>query len=143
MNKKILFLILFGFLLIYPGYSLIQVEQVNSGYAVLEEFQRSLTNFQISILVSWVFMIGIAIYYKWTREKNIFFFLIYIYLIISNIFFGIYFGEMVTNYRIPTTFEDDYTIGVLKGLQNFAVSAVLTALIQAAVWWFTRRWHRR
>lgn len=143
MKTKTIFLVLFLVLLIYPGYVLYELEQVNSDFANLEVFKSTLTHFQISIWVPWVFMVGMAIYYKWTLEKNLFFYLIYLFLLITNIFFGYYFQEMVTNYRLQTTFEDEYTLGVLEGIKNFGVAAVLTVFLQAAVWWFTRRWHRR
>ncbi len=143
MNKKIILAILFLLISFYPVLAFFQLEEVRNHNYGQELFQKNLQNFQISIWISWIVMVTIAIYYKWTTEKNFFFFLTYVFLLISSIIFGYYFQLLINQFNIPVGFEDNYTFGVFKTLQNFAIVAVLTGFLQAAAWWFTRRWHRR
>lgn len=143
MNKKLLFLIIFLVLILYPVYTLVHLEQVRTEYGGMKLFQEGLNHYQISIWVVWLFMVALAIYYKWTSEKNIFFHTIYGFLLVAYLIYGWYLQQMVTYYGIETGFRDDYTLVVFKTIQSFAISAILTAFLQAAVWWFTRRWHRR
>lgn len=143
MSKKIYFIILFLLLIIYPVFTLFNLEQVRVDFGNLEIFQEKLTHYQVSIWVTWVIMVAMAVYFKWTTEKNLFFYFIYTYLSIAYIIFGWYFLQMIRNYEIETGFTDDHTLVVLKTAQNLFVSVILTAFLQAAVWWFTRRWHRR
>lgn len=143
MSKKQLFHIIFFIILLYPVFTLVQLDQVRNASSGMELFQNVLSHFHISIWIVWIFMAALAVSYKWTTQKNTFFHYLYVYLLIGYFIYGWYLHQMVTGTGIDTGFKDDYTLVVLKTLQGFAVSAILTAFLQAAVWWFTRRWHRR
>lgn len=118
------------------------MQSLEAGYRV-DRVEDSILSYQLSIWLTWLVFVIIAVFYKWTTEKNFFFILTYAFLLLSFGFFGYFVQALVNSFELPSTFEDDYTLGVFTALQNFAVAALLTAFLQAAVWWFTRRWHRR
>jgi hypothetical protein len=142
MGKKAILRTLIILVLLYPVYMLF-----HAGDAVdLEDVQEasdSILNYQISIWISWVFLVVIAIYYKWTEKRNSFFYFTYGFLLVSFSVFGYFQQSLITAYDLPSPFDDQYTVGVVVALQNLVASFILTALLQAAVWWFTRKWHRR
>lgn len=143
MKKKTLLIIVFLLLLFYPLYSIFQLEQVLSSGGEILEAQAELEALQRSIWISWVILICLAIYYKWSYKRNLVFYLTYGFLFVSFVVFGIYVQRLVTAYAVPTNFEDPGTLAVFSAVQNILVSVILTGFLQAAVWWFTRRWHRR
>ena len=143
MSKKTILIILFLLIIIYPLFSVFELEQLNPGNETVEKFQQVLNGLKISIWISWVFMVSLSIYYKWKLGKNLFFRLIYVFLLVFFILYGYYFQEMITVYKVQTPFTDDYTLTVIEVLRNLVVSGILTAFLQVAVWWFTRKWHRR
>jgi di/tricarboxylate transporter len=141
--KKTFLVIIFLLLLIYPLYSIFQLEQVISIGGVVKEAQEELNDLQRSIWICWTILVILAVYYKWNFKRNLVFYLTYAFLFVAFVVFGIYVQRLVTVYNIPSSFEDSYTLGVFSAFQNIVVSGVLTGFLQAAVWWFTRRWHRR
>lgn len=88
-------------------------------------------------------MVCVAIYYKWITQSNFFFYFIYGFLIVAFIIYGFLMQEMVNTFDITSGFRDNYTQGVIVVLVNLVVAGALTGFLQAGVWWFTRRWHRR
>lgn len=142
MGKKAILRTLVIIVLLYPVYMLF-----NAGDAIdlqkVEQAQESILNYQISLWISWVFLVMVSIFYKWTDKSNFFFYFTYGFLLVGFSVFGYFHQSLVNIYELPSPFEDRYTFGVVVTLQNVVVSFVLTALLQAAVWWFTRRWHRR
>lgn len=143
MNKKSILLIISGLVLLYPVFSVFYLKQILEDSADIILTQHRLRNFQISVWLSWVILVSIAVYFKWTRANNLFFYFTYVFLLI---FFGVfgYYAQMTANHLdAPTGFKNNYTFGVLIALQNFVVAIGFTAILQACVWWFTRRWHRR
>ena len=143
MSKRAALLILFLVLLIYPVVSIFLLEQVIEINGDSLRAQNKLIDYQVSIWITWVLMMGMAVYYKWERSNNIFFYLTYGFLAAAFAIFGYYTQTVVNVFDLPSRFKDGYTHGVFAALQNIAVSGILTALLQLAVWWFTRRWHRR
>lgn len=142
MKKKTLLVIIFLLLLFYPLFSLFQLEQALVPGEIIQEVQAELQSFQRSIWISWVILVALAVYYKWSFKRNLVFYLTYGFLIVAFAVFGIYVQRVVTLFEVPSGFADAYTLGVFSALQNILFSAVLTGFLQAAVWWFTRRWHR-
>ncbi|MEG9326913.1 hypothetical protein V6B16_03105 [Salinimicrobium catena] len=142
MGKKGILRGLVILVLLYPVYMMF-----NAGNSLdVQEVQQardSILYYQISIWISWILLILVSIYYKWTEHRNFFFYFTYGFLLVSCSVFGYFHQSLVNAYDLPSPFEDNYTLGVVVTLQNLVVSFVLTALLQAAVWWFTRRWHRR
>ncbi|UJH91804.1 hypothetical protein LZ575_03820 [Antarcticibacterium sp. 1MA-6-2] len=143
MKKKYLLAGIFFFLLLYPSIQAYLVMQSLELGQVVNRVERSILFYQISIWLSWIVFMIIAVYYKWTTENNFFFILTYAFLLLTFSFFGYFVQAMVNFFELPSTFEDNYTLGVFTALENFAIAALLTAFLHAAVWWFTRRWHRR
>ncbi|MCY2687263.1 hypothetical protein [Salinimicrobium sp. TH3] len=141
MRKKNVLRFLFLAVLLYPIFSLFKVVGDLNG-AELQEALDSLLHYQISIWVSWLVLVSASVYFKWTRQKNFFFFFTYAFLVVAFAFLGYMSQELVIEYDLPNKFRDNYSFGVLQALQHIISSVVLTAFLQAAVWWFTRRWHR-
>lgn len=143
MEKKTWLLILLLLILIYPAFSLVQLENAFSDAAVLEAVQDELNNYRLSIWISWIVFAVVSVYYKWTREDNLFFYSTYIFLLIAFTFFGYYTQHLVNTFEMPTRFNDKYSLGVFTAIQNLFAPALLTIFLQLAVWWFTRKFHRR
>ncbi len=142
MQKKNVLWLVAILTLIYPIHTLFNATGV-LGIATVKGAESQILNYQVSIWITWVILIPIAIYYKWTKKKNIFFLFTYAFLIVGFGIFGYLTQNLVLAYDLPSRFSDTYTFGVLLAFQNIITSAILTLFLQAAVWWFTRRWHRR
>lgn len=142
MKKKVVIRFLIILSLVYPAWMLFRADEI-LGEPVLQESENEILNYQISIWISWVVLACLAIYYKWTEQKNTFFNFTYGFVIVAFALYGYLYQSYVTAYDLPSSFSDNYTLGVLIALQSIVVSGILTAILQAAVWWFTRRWHRR
>lgn len=142
MKRKNVLRFLFLAVLLYPIFTLFKAVG-DPGTAELQEALDSVLHYQISIWVSWLVLVSVSIYFKWVKQKNFFFFFTYAFLIVAFGFLGYLSQELVTHYDLPNKFSDNYSFGVLQALQHIISSVVLTAFLQAAVWWFTRRWHRR
>lgn len=142
-KKKNILLGILIVLLLYPILSVYRLELVLGNGADPELVSQRLTGYQISIWLSWVVMISVAIFHKWTTGKNSFFYFIYCFLLLAFGVFGYYSQEIINDFGLQSGFKDDYTFGVFAAITNFIVAALLTAFLQASVWWFTRRWHRR
>ena len=143
MEKKWILLLIVILSFFYPGNSLMEVQQA------LEELQSNTTikdelvAFQLSIWVIWIMLTGMSVYYKWTVKSDFFFHITYIYLLIAFSIYG-YFQQVAVNVLdLKTSFNDNYTLGVFVAAEHVAMAALLTAILQGGVWWFTRRWHRR
>lgn len=142
MNIKTIFYIVIILVIIYPAFSVFLVDQaMQNGNET--EIKRAISAYQLSIWISWLIFAILAIYYKWTTEENIFFYTTYGFLILGFSIYGYYIQKMVNLLNVETGFRDNYTFGVFTAIQNLAVAGLLTGFLQAAVWWFTRRWHRR
>ncbi len=142
MRKKNLLKFLFLTVLLYPVFTLFNAVGNLNG-AELPEALDAVLHYQISIWVSWLVLVTASIYFKWTRHKNFFFFFTYAFLVVAFGFLGYLSQELVMEYDLPNKYGDQYSFGILHALQHIITSVVLTAFLQAAVWWFTRRWHRR
>ena len=142
MQKKNVLWIIAILVLIYPIFALFNATEA-LGTTTVKGAENQVLNYQVSIWITWVVLVSLAVYYKWTRKKNIFFFFIYAFLVVGFGIFGYLTQNLILAYDLPSQFSDTYTFGLLIALQNIVTSAVLTGFLQAAVWWFTRRWHRR
>lgn len=143
MFKKPVLLVLFLIVLVYPVITIFLLEQTVSETTNANEAQQSLVNYQLSIWVSWLVLVFLSIYYKWTVKKNTFFYITYGFIVIAFGIFGYYTQAIVTTFDLPSRFEDNYTHGVFTAVVNIITSGILTGMLHAGVWWFTRRWHRR
>ena len=142
MRKKNLLKFLFLAVLIYPLFTLFRAVGNLNGVE-LQDTLDSVLHYQVSVWVSWIVLVSASVYFKWTKQKNFFFFFTYAFLVVAFGFLGYLSQELVTQFDLPNKFRNDYSYGILHALQHIISSVVLTAFLQAAVWWFTRRWHRR
>ncbi|WP_324718900.1 hypothetical protein [Salinimicrobium sp. HB62] len=143
MRKKNILNFLFLVILLYPIFTLFNAVGQLNGPEELESAMDAVLHYQISIWVSWLVLVSASVYFKWTKQRNFFFFFTYAFLVVAFSFLGYLSQELVTDYELPNKFRDEYSFGILHALQHIITSVVLTAFLQAAVWWFTRRWHRR
>ncbi|NJY63740.1 hypothetical protein HC174_13405 [Salinimicrobium sp. CDJ15-81-2] len=143
MKRKTVLVIIFILLLFYSLYSVFVLEEVISSGSSIREAESALIAFQRSIWITWILLVSMAVYYKWVKKRNFIFYFTYAFLFVAFAVYGIYVQRLVTAYDVPSSFEDSYTLGVFSALQQILMSAILTGFLQAAVWWFTRRWHRR
>lgn len=143
MKKKTFLILLFLLVLIYPVITLFLLQDGFNRILDLEELQHRIRDYQISLWISWIIWASISVYYKWIQKLNFFFYLTYGVLLPGFVIFGIFYQKMVLQFQLPSRFSDTYTLGVLASLQNIITIAVLTGILQASVWWFTRRWHRK
>ncbi|HET8854638.1 MAG TPA: hypothetical protein VFM60_01830 [Salinimicrobium sp.] len=139
--KPVLFIIL-GVVLLYPVISLIFLAGNLSPEGISAGFESSLGNYQASIWVSWIVFVTVSVYYKWTEKKDLFFWLTYGFIIISGIILGYFIGLITEGTAIsgPGEFGNQ---GFWAGLQQIITAVMLTGILQACVWWFTRNPHRR
>lgn len=142
MNKKTLITGLFMLLLLYPVISVFILSQEFGRGSTVERLSNLLPSYRISLWLCWFVMAGLAVFYKWTTNRNLFFNIIYFFLGIGFGLFGYYSQRIINIFDLTSPFSDSYTLGFLIGIQNFVVPAVLTAFLQIAAWWFTRKWHR-
>ncbi len=143
MSGKVILLALCLIILFYPGYLIYQLEQAihMANEPVLA--QNRLINFQISIWIVWVMLLLGAIYNKWVKKGNFLFYFTYGFLVLAFAIFGFYTQVVVNNFSLSSPFRDEYSHGLFIAAQNIITAGALTAFLQTAVWWFTRRWHRR
>ena len=142
MRKKNFLRFLFLAVLIYPVFTLFDAVGKISG-TELQEALDAIKNYQVSIWISWLVLVSASVYFKWSKKKNFFFFFTYAFLVVAFGFLGYLSQEVVNAFDLPNKYRDNYSFGVLHAVQHIISSVVLTAFLQAAVWWFTRRWHRR
>lgn len=141
MGKKVLLSVIL-FSMIYPAFML--VHAVGSMVpAQADGAQEDISGFLLSVWIVWLISTGIAIYHKWSQKEDVFFYVTYVILVLGFSVYGYLVQDFVNTYGLDDGFRDDYTLGVLTALEQIAMAAVLTGMLQAAVWWFTRRWHRR
>ena len=144
MKRKTFLLLALSILMVYPAISAYFVLQKFSMAGIeIAMVETSIVSYQLSIWIVWGILVIYSIYHKWTTGKNLFFLVTYFFLVVTCGVFGYFIQEMVTKFSLSSTFQDNYSLGVFTALQHFAIAAVLTGFLQVAVWWFTRRWHRR
>lgn len=128
--------------LLYPAYMLFRAHSVLS-FEEVRAVEESILNYQLSIWISWILLASVAVFYKWTDKGNFFFYFTYAFLCMSFALYGYLHQDMINRFNLPSSFSDNYTLGILTAFQNIISSVILTAFLQGAVWWFTRRWYRR
>lgn len=141
MGKKVLLSVVV-FAMIYPAFML--VHALGSMVAAqADRVQADISGYLLSVWIVWLISTIIAIYYKWSRKEDVFFYVTYVFLVLGFSLYGYLVQDFVNTYGVDDGFRDDHTLGVLTALEQIGMAAVLTGMLQAAVWWFTRRWHRR
>ncbi|QED37083.1 hypothetical protein FK178_04875 [Antarcticibacterium arcticum] len=143
MSRKIILLCLTVLVTLYPilsAYWMLCV--LLNGETILIADQK-LSEYLLSIWLTWVVLVSMAIFYKWSSKGNFFFKFTNVFLLVSAVVFGFFLLEIAKLYETGSLIKDPLLFALLKTLQNFAVLFLLTFFLQAAVWWFTRKWHRQ
>ena len=143
MKRRTVLIILFLLLLLYPLYAVFNVEEGISSGNDFKAVELDLLGFQRSIWLTWIPLVAMAVYYKWVKKRNFIFYFTYAFLFVAFSVYGVYVQRLVIAYDLPSRFENSYTLAIFSAFQNIIMAGVLTGFLQAAVWWFTRRWHRR
>ena len=142
MRKKNFFRIIVVLLLLYPAFCLFNATEALGSTGRLQA-EMEINSYQLSLWIVWVVLVSISIFHKWNRKQNFFFHFTYAFLIVGFGIYGYLNQSLVLIYELESVFTDSYTFGILTALQGIITAVVLTAFLQAGVWWFTRRWHRR
>lgn len=143
MKKRQLLLLIFIILLLYPLYQAYGVLDLFTSAQNPGEIRADITGYQLSIWLSWVGMVVVSVYYKWTQKNNFFFILTYFFLVLAFGVFGYFTQHALNLFGNSSRFSDSYTLGVFTALQHLAVAAILTVFLQIAVSLFQTKWHRR
>lgn len=143
MDKQKLYIIITALGLLYPIIALFNLAGSFSEAAQAETVGRALQGYLASVWIVWVVVTVLAINYKWTTGRNLFFVVVYGIILVGFMIYGYYPQRLVSVFDLPNTFEDNHSYGIFAFLQNTVSAGILTGLLQAGVWWFTRRWHRR
>lgn len=143
MKSKVTFLVFLLLPTLYPAFSLYKLLQLVTQKAESALLFDALNSFQLSIWICWVFFAAVGVYYKWTRKGNFVFYLTYLFLFIAFALFGFFMQKVMVDYHIKPSFGDVYSRGTLTAILNLGYTVALTAFLQAAVWWLTRRRNRR
>ncbi|MBZ9730631.1 hypothetical protein LB467_13125 [Salegentibacter sp. JZCK2] len=128
------------------GFSLIvffffKVEQAFSDTKTVDDVQQAIENFQISIWCGWVLLTGSAIYLRWKNGKHTLFIMVYLIAITAFVILGLYVnqGAELELWSLGSSFRENVTFMVII---NILLICGMTALIQGAIWWFSKKWHR-
>lgn len=143
MSKRLILLGIFVLSLLIPGLYLLHLESFFNNGSSQEEVVRALAGYRLRVWLSWVIMIVVAVYHKWTTESNLFFKMIYLFMVFLFGVEGIYIQRLVNRFEVVTNFQDPYTYGILMTVINIIMVAAITAFLHIGVWWFTRKWHRK
>ncbi|PKD20370.1 hypothetical protein APR41_13910 [Salegentibacter salinarum] len=121
---------------------LFKLEQAFSATPTAEAAQQALQNFQISIWCGWLLITGPAIYFRWKAGNHILFIIDYLIAVTAFIIFGVYVnrGAELELWSLGDSFRGNVTFLVIR---NILLICGMTAFIHAAIWWFSKRWHRR
>lgn len=121
---------------------LISLHTSFSGNVNTEETLQALKNYQISIWCGWLLITGAGIYLRWTKGVHSIFIINYISVFIAFLLFGYYLNLGVERnlWDIQSVFSEKLLFIVLK---NILLICGMTAFVHAAIWWFSKRWHRR
>lgn len=129
----------FGFCIM--AFLLFKLEQVFSASPTAEASKQAIQNFQISIWCGWLLITGPAIYFRWKYANHILFILDYLIAISAFIILGVYVnkGTELELWSLGETFRGNISFMVMR---NILLICGMTAFIHAAIWWFSKRWHR-
>lgn len=140
-KKSILFLV-FVILMVFPMYFIVLIgEDVRTGN--WEMLQPRLVFYLMSIWGAWIFTISIAVYYKWTEKKNLFFYLNYALILLTMGFFMIFNAKLLDHIHTESQIQDKGMLNLIRTGQHLVPLVLATIYLQASVWWFRKKWHRK
>lgn len=130
------------FLILSLSYPIWQIYQLYVAEYDPRLMAEALQNYRISFWLIWVIWVVVAVWHKWTRQRNSFFKSTYAYIIFSGMVYGYYHSMVMEVTGKLSSFSDTYTASVFAALLDVVILLAITAFLQTAVWWFTRRPHR-
>lgn len=142
MNRSLILLGILVLSLLIPGLFLLNLEGVFNSGSSRAEVENALAGYRLRVWLSWVIMVAVAVYHKWTTNRDIFFKMIYLVMVIAFGIEGIYIQRMVARFDMATNFQDPYTYGILMSIINIITVVAITAFLHISVWWFTKKRHR-
>jgi hypothetical protein len=121
---------------------LLKLENAFSEITFADQVRLALRNYHISIWIAWVIVTSSATYYQWTQKKYIIFVLDYLLIILAFIFFRNYLslGEEEGFWSLGSSFK---TGANFTSMRNALVMIFMTAFVQAAIKFFSSKWHRK
>ena len=142
MNKRLILLSILVLSLLIPGLFLLNLEGVFSNGSTREEIENTIMGYRLRVWLSWIIMAVVAVYYKWTTDRDIFFKMIYLVMVIAFGIEGLYTQRMVNSFDMVTNFLDTYTFSFLMSMVNIITVIAVTGFLHLSVWWFTKKRHR-
>lgn len=103
---------------------------------------QAIKNYQISIWCGWLLITSSAIYNRWKKNNHILFAIDYFIMVTAFIFLGYYLnlGVEIELWGVGDFVEQRIIFIILK---NILLICLMTAFIHIAIWWFSKRWHRK
>ncbi|WP_127844343.1 hypothetical protein [Psychroflexus aestuariivivens] len=140
--KKLISWSVAGVGLVLILYFLISLENAFSEIKSSEDVQNALRNYHISIWCGWVIITSSATYFQWTQKKYSIFVFDYLIIILAFIFFRHYLnlGEEEDLWSFGDSFKMSSNY---MSMQKALLMIFMTAFVQAAIWLFSSKWHRR
>ena len=123
----------------YPVIRFILAAEAIEGQEAVFLVQSRILQYLISIWIIWLLFAGLAVYDKWTRRRDLLFYLTYQQLALGLIGIGYLIYRKQSVYEQVARANDPFVTALFASLPNLFVGAALTGLLQAAVWWFTRK----
>ncbi|MBZ9652459.1 hypothetical protein [Psychroflexus montanilacus] len=107
-----------------------------------DEIKISIQNYQISIWIGWIIMTVSAIYRQWKSKNYVLFLIDYVIVITAFIGLGYFLGK---GQELGLwTFSNSFTQGIeFNVIRNIFLICFMTGFIQAAIWLFSSKWHRK
>jgi len=142
-SSKVLILLFFTLMLMsVPIYFIIPMDYSHT-LGNWGKLELRTVHYLISVWGSWAFTVSMAVYYKWTEKKNLFFILNYIFLGLALWVFANYTYELFKNQIHPGQYYGDGAMTLIRTLKNALPLVGITIYLQLSVWWFGKKGHRR
>ena len=140
-KKSILFLV-FSIFMVFPVYFIVLIgEDIRTGN--WELLQPRLVYYLMSIWGTWIFTISIAVYHKWMEKKNLFFYLNYAFILLTMVFFMTFNAKLLDHIHNSSQTQDKEMLNLMRTGQHLVPLVLATIYLQASVWWFRKKWHRK
>jgi len=141
-SKKLILCLVFSIFMVFPMYFIMLIgEDIRTGN--WEVLQSRLVYYLMSIWGTWIFTISIAVYYKWTEKKHLFFYLNHAFILLTMVFFMTFNAKLLDHIHNSSQTQDKEMLNLMRTGQHLALLVFATIYLQASVWWFRKKWHRK
>ena len=135
-RKKLLSWILAGSGFCLSAFFLFKLQEAFSIDHNTEGVEEALQNYHISIWCAWILITIPAIYLRWKYKLHHLFIFNYFFIALSYLLLGYYLDQGINDELLKiSVFHITF--------QYVLVISVITAFIHIAIWWFSKKWHRR